>query len=167
MTYPPLAAFGGLGVARVQRWLARQLPGLPVAELLTGALAFQFLWYSPLVRATTEEGWAARADVQFARAFAADLPANSYVLTHNPAMFHVWGVSAGQMSLATLAPNYVNVLAARYTGGVYLHWNFWCNVDDAVQRDLCRRALAMGAAEQVREYRERDQRYAFYRLGVR
>ena len=34
------------------------------------AMAFLFLWYAPVVRATTEEAWAARADVRFARTLA-------------------------------------------------------------------------------------------------
>ena len=102
---------------------------------------FQFLWYAPVVRATTEEAWAARADVRFARTFVRILPPNAYVLTHNPGMFHVWGVNAGQMSLATSNPAYVWFLADRYPGGIYLHWNFWCNVQDPAHREMCRQAL--------------------------
>jgi hypothetical protein len=49
---------------------------------------------------------------------------------------------------------------------VYLHWNFWCNVDDQLQREFCRSALAMRPVETVREYRERDQRFTLYRLQV-
>jgi 4-amino-4-deoxy-L-arabinose transferase-like glycosyltransferase len=164
MTYPPIAVLGGRGAA----WLAgrlRDLYGLlPVRALLGSALAFQFLWYAPLVRATTEEGWAARADVRFARAVARELPPDSYVLTHNPGMFHLWGVNAGQMSHVTRSPAYVAHLTSRYTGGVYVHWNFWCNVQDPVQPEFCRKALAMRPADLVREHRERDQRFAFYRM---
>jgi len=35
-----------------------------------------------------------------------------------------------------------------------------------VQPAFCRTALAMGPADVVSEYRERDQRFAFYRLHV-
>jgi hypothetical protein len=137
-----------------------------LAELgLTAAVAVQFfLWYTPVVRATDDSAWAARADVQFARSLLRDLPEHSYVLTHNPGMFQVWGVSAGQMSLAATNPAYLQVLATRYPGGVYLHWNFWCNVQDPIQREFCTKVLALGPAEPVREYRERDQRYVLYRL---
>ncbi len=166
LTYPPLAILGGLGAARVAGWLERVQHAFPARKALTAGLAFQFLWYAPLVRATTEEAWAARADMRFARAIAADLPANSYVLTHNPGIFHVWGVNAGQMSLAVSHPDYLTLLGARYAGGVYLHWNFWCNVDDALQRQFCRSALAMRPVETVREYRERDQRFTLYRLQM-
>jgi 4-amino-4-deoxy-L-arabinose transferase-like glycosyltransferase len=164
LTYPPLAVLGGLGAARAVEWLARVAPGVPARRALTAGLAFQFLWYAPLVRATTEEAWAARADMRFARSLVADLPGNSYVLTHNPGMFHVWGINAGQMSLLAADPAYLNHLAARYAGGIYLHWNFWCNVQDPVQQQFCRNALATRPVETVREYRERDQRFALYRL---
>lgn len=166
LTYPPLAVLGGVGASR----LARSVPGIGSWNrgrvVVAGALVFQFLWYLPLVRATTEEAWAARADVRFARSFAAQLPPNSYVLTHNPGMFHVWGISAGQMSLIVLNPTYVEDLTERFAGGIYLHWNFWCNVQDRVQREFCRLAAARRPATLVSEYRERDQRYAFYRLGI-
>jgi 4-amino-4-deoxy-L-arabinose transferase-like glycosyltransferase len=166
LTYPPLAILGGLGAVRLVEWLERIKGRFSTRKALTAGLAFQFLWYVPLVRATTEEAWAARADMRFARAFERDLPANSYVLTHNPGIFHVWGVNAGQMSLAVTNPDYLTFLGRRYAGGVYLHWNFWCNVDDRLQREFCSKALAMRPIETVREYRERDQRFALYRLRM-
>ena len=170
MTYPPIAVLGGLGAAQIARGISRLGPpraaAVPARALIAAALVFQFLWYAPIVRATTEEAWAARADVRFAQAFAADIPRNAYVLTHNPGMFHLWGVNAGQMSLVTSNPAYVRFLAQRYSGGIYLHWNFWCNVTDPVQQQVCRAALAIGPGEIVKEYRERDQRYAFYRMKV-
>jgi hypothetical protein len=161
---PPVAALGGLGAARVAAALSRTAPRVSGYLAVTAALCFQFLWYAPLVRATTEEAWAARADVRFARSFVSDLTPNSYVLTHNPGMFHVWGISAGQMSRPVSNPEYLDLLAARYAGGVYLHWNFWCNVQHPVQPELCRKALQLKPFETVREYRERDQRFAFLRL---
>ena len=171
MTYPPLAVLGGLGCGPSSRDASPPLPrelvrALKPRALVVTILLFQFLWYAPVVRATTEEAWAARADVRFAQAFAGEIPPNAYVLTHNPGMFHLWGVNAGQMSRVTANPAYLRFLAERYSGGLYLHWNFWCNVNDPVQQDICRQALALGPADAVREYRERDQRFAFYRLKV-
>jgi 4-amino-4-deoxy-L-arabinose transferase-like glycosyltransferase len=164
MTYPPIAVLAGLGAARLSRVLART--GLPARPLMVTALAFLFLWYAPVVRATTEEAWAARADVRFARELAAGLPLNSYVLTHNPGMFQLWGASAGQLPLIVENPAYVKFLMSRYTGGVFVHWNFWCNVQDPVHPEFCRRAVELGTVELVREYRERDQRFALYRLTL-
>jgi hypothetical protein len=166
-TYPPLMVLGGLGTARLVRWIERVKPGLPVSQGLTAALAFQFLWYVPVVRSIADGAWAARADVQFARSFVPGLRENSYVLTHNPGMFHVWRVNAGQMSLAATNPAHLDDLEARYTGGIYLHWNFWCNVQDPVQREFCTKILELRHGEPVREYRERDEHYVLYRLQTR
>jgi hypothetical protein len=81
-------------------------------------------------------------------------------------MFHMWGVNAGQMSRVVANPGYLRLLESRYAGGVYVHWNFWCNVDDPVQAEFCRAAIALRPVEIVREYRERDERYALYRMKV-
>jgi hypothetical protein len=164
-TYPPMMILAGLGMARLVRGIERLAPRLPASAALTAVVVFQFLWwYSPVVRSTADGAWAARADVQFARSLVPGLRGNSYVLTHNPGMFQVWGVNAGQMSLAVTNPAYLDDLAARFTDGVYLHWNFWCNVQDRVQREFCAKVLDLRPGEPVREYRERDQHYILYRL---
>ena len=82
-------------------------------------------------------------------------------------MFHLWGVSAGQASIATVEPGYAqNVLAPHYAGGIFFHWNFWCNVADPLQQSFCAAALQRFPHTLIREYRERDYRYALYRLEV-
>ena len=164
MTYPPAAILAGLGAARIGGWLERQTFAVSGHTAVAGALLFQFLWYVPLVRDTTEEAWAARADVQFAKSMVGQLRGTAYVLTHNPGMFHVWGVNAGQLSHALADPGRVDFLLGRYSGGVFLHWNFWCNVLDPIQQAVCRRALAAKPVETAAEYVERDQRYAMYRV---
>ena len=133
--------------ASTPNWLGAPRHRVTARALILTVLLFQFLWYAPVVRATTEEAWAARADVRFAQAFASAIPRNAFVLTQNPSMFHLWGVNAGQMSRAISNPAYVRFLTERYSGGLYLHWNFWCNVQDPVQRELCSKALTIGTAE--------------------
>jgi 4-amino-4-deoxy-L-arabinose transferase-like glycosyltransferase len=164
MTYPPIAILGGLGAARLVGILSRFGARDRAQAFVTAALALVFLWYAPVVRAQSDDAWAARADVRFARAVSAELPPNAFVLTHNPGMFQVWGVSAGQMSRAIGNPKYVDFLNEQHAGGVYVHWNFWCNVDDREQQALCPKVLAERPVDMVREYRERGQRYAFYRM---
>lgn len=168
MVVVPVAILGGLGAWRICDLLGR-FGWAPerVGTAVAAALLAQFLWYLPFVRATGEEAWGARADVEFARSVAETLPANSVVLTHNPNMFHVWGRSAAQMSLVTTDASFVqNALAPRYAGGVFLHWNFWCNVDDVLQQAFCSEALARFPHQIVREHRERNHRYAFYKLEL-
>jgi hypothetical protein len=166
MTYAPLAVLAGLGAARLVGWAQRRFGArFRPQTALAAAIAFTFLWYAPLVRATTQEAWAARADVRFVHSVVPDLRGNAYVLAHNPGVFHLLGVNAGQMSRIVADPGYLDALAVQYSGRVYLHWNFWCNVQDRVQQEFCRKALAVGRFELVREYRERDQRFAVYRLA--
>src|SRR5262249_28002423 len=101
-SYPPIAALAGLAAARLARWSGQFIPHLAAVLLMAAAAACQFVWvYLPVVRTATDGSWAARADVEIAQSFVPSLPRDAYVLTHNPAMFHVWGVNAGQMSLAT------------------------------------------------------------------
>lgn len=164
MTYPPIAILGGLGASAIAAWLDRVSTSFAGRRVVTILVLAQFLLYAPVLRATTEEAWAARADVRFAESLVPDLRGNSYVLTHNPGMFHLWGVNAGQMSLLVTNQRQVELLALRYADGVYLHWNFWCNVDDPVQQIFCRQAIEGRSLDLVREYRERDQRFALYRF---
>jgi len=138
---------------------------LAALSVLTAAIVIQFLWYLPVVRAIDDGAWAARADVAFASSLVPELRGRSFVLTHNPGMFQVWGVNAGQMSLVATNPAYLEELTARYQDGVYLHWNFWCAVQDPVQREFCVKALALKPADSVREYRERDQHFILYRFA--
>lgn len=161
LTYPWVAVLAGLGAAPV-------LSALPSGSrwMAVAAVVAQFSWYTPVVRATTEEAWAARADVAFARASAPGLRGNRYVLTHNPGMFHLWGINAGQMSLVSGNPTFVDYLGTRFAGGVYLHWNFWCNASDAVQRSVCANAAAAHPLEEIAKWDERDNRYRFYRYQV-
>ena len=165
MTYPPLSVLAGLGLAGLIRQLEGALPGVAAKPAAVAVLLAQSLLYAPVVRATTEEAWAARADVRFAADLAPALRGDQYVLTHNPAMFHLWGVNAGQMSMVMANPSHLEYLRLRYPGGVYLHWNFWCNVHDQAQREPCTRALALAPTVPIREHRERDQRFVLYRFG--
>ena len=166
MTYPALAVLAGVGIVRLIRGADAVIPQTRASALITALLLFLFLLYAPGVRATTEEGWAARADVQFARTVAKQLPPGSYVLSQDPGMFQAWGVSAGQMARIAGSPAYARWLASRFAGGLYIHWNFWCNAQDLVQQGICRQAMALGPTTLVAETRERDQRFALYKLAL-
>ena len=168
MSYPAAAMLAGWGASSLHHYVVRMgLEARRVTVAITAALGFQFLSFMPQVRAVGEEAWAARADVEFAQRVGQDLPANSIVLTQNPAIFLLRGINAAQISLATTEPGYVSsLLPARYAGGVFLHWNYWCNVDDTTQRTLCATALSQNHAELFKQYRERNYQFAFYRLNV-
>jgi hypothetical protein len=103
--------------------------------------------------------------VRFAREFADRVPADSMILTQNPNMFLLWGKNAAQLSLATTDDAYVRGhMLSRYRGGVYVHWNFWCNIPDKVQQEFCTNAIQRYGVELVDGRNERDYRFALYRL---
>ena len=169
MTYPAIAVLAGggaaalLALATAHGWNTRR-----TASLFAMAVAAQFLDFAPQVRALGEEAWGARADVVFAEMVARELPPNSVVLTHNPSIFLINGVNAAQMSLATTDSAYVwSQFPIRFAGGVYLHWNAWCNYDDPAQKAFCSTTLAKFPHALFKEYRERDYRFAFYRLTLK
>jgi len=165
LSHVPLVLLAGMGLTRaadvLSRWCSRRtaLAAVVVATLV------QFSWSLPVSRSVGEEAWAARADVTYAKRFSQLLPPHSVVLTHNPSLFHVWGISAAQMSLGLTVPGYVREqLFNRYAGGVYLQWGFWCNVDDPVQTTFCRSMLNGFQSEQIASARERSYQYRLYRL---
>jgi hypothetical protein len=168
MSYAPLAVLAGAGAARIAALAEHANPPLKWSGAMMAALLLLLsTLYLPWVRTVGEEAWAARADVAFAKEMVRELPPGAIVLTHNPSMFHVWGTSAAQLSIAAGETDYVSHdLARRYAGGVYLHWNFWCNVADAVQVRFCHDALARVGGDVVREHRERDYRFAFYLVNA-
>ena len=52
----------------------------------------------------------------------------------------------------------------RYGDEIYLHWNYWCNVADPAQRDLCPRALEPQSGPVIAEHHARGYRFALIKL---
>jgi hypothetical protein len=166
MTYAPVVLLAALGGTAVLDRLPTAVAARPAlsAGLVAVTVGWWFTWQLPHVRSEGEEAWAARADVRFAEAVARELPRDALVLTHDPNMFLLWGRNAAQLSFAA-SPGFRDHAARRHGGGVFIHWGFWCNVTDPVQHQICQDALDAGPVTLVREYTERDYRYAFYRAG--
>ncbi|MBF0191997.1 MAG: glycosyltransferase family 39 protein [Magnetococcales bacterium] len=166
----PLAILAGLGAETLWKEILRHAtPNPAIATALVTALLWCAHWpFLPLVRATTDEAWAARADLHYARLLADRLPPDSLVLTHNPNLFQLWGHHAAQLSLAQSNPDHVNrVLFPRYRGGIFLHHNFWCNVPDTLQNSFCDQAYQKFQTEWIAEYPEKNYRFALYRLRLK
>jgi hypothetical protein len=170
MCHAPVAMLAGVGASRLVGRLGASAVGHTRAIVAVAAvILFAFLSFVPLVRATGEEAWSARADVSFVDQVVASLPPHSVVLTHTPALFHLRGVSALQTWIATLDPEYVRVvLPSRHRGGLYLHWGFWCNVSDESQVKLCRAAMELPNVipQKLMEYREQSYIFGLYRLDT-
>jgi hypothetical protein len=120
--------------------------------------------YLPFTRAIGRESFASRADHAAALRMVAEVPEDGMVLTHNPGMIHVMGRSAAQTSIASQQPARVDELFHRFPGGVYFHYNFWCNVSDPVQNEFCRQVLANFKTRVVLEESSGFDRFVLYRL---
>jgi 4-amino-4-deoxy-L-arabinose transferase-like glycosyltransferase len=163
MAFPPLCLLAGLGLAAADALVRKALKvPVPVAAVV---IAAAFAMFYPKAHAVGEEAWAARADHLYARTMADALPPRSIVFTHNPNMFLFWGRSAAQASiLAGQDERGLAGLKARFPGGVFFHYNFWCNVDDPLQQSFCRKILEKFPHTEVTRFAERTYVYTLYRL---
>ena len=127
-------------------------------------IVFSFLPFFPFVRSITQEAWGARADHRYAREMASALPGDAVVLTHNPNMFLLWGKNAAQASLATEHERSFKRLFYRYKGGVYFHYNFWCNVPDKLQNSFCTNILERYDCTSVMSFKEQNYTYELYKV---
>lgn len=165
LSYAPLALLAGRGAHSAANWLAGRLAARAATAATAAMLVASLVPLLPMVRAEGEEAWAARVDVAFARRLVACLPENSMVLTHNPSLFLLAGKNAAQMSLVTTEKPYVDDhLFARYDGGVFLHWNYWCNVPDPLQSGFAETVLDLYVSTLVTNHSVRNFTFALYRL---
>jgi len=124
--------------------------------------AFQFL---PLIKKIGQEASGCRYDVKYAKEFVKLVPRDAIILTHNPNMFLVWGHSAAQMSKLTEHRNYFeNVMMPRYKGGMYLHWNYWCNVPNPQQNSFAANITNEFDCKIIRKYKMKNFDYALMKL---
>jgi hypothetical protein len=161
----PLSVLAGGGLAWIVSWLRSRFPA---PRFLAAAPYFLVIYgfsaFLPFTRAIGPESWASRADHASAVRAAAELPEDSIVLSHNPGMLQVMGRSAVQTSIATYQPHRVGDFFRRFSGGVYFHYNFWCNVPDPVQNEFCAKVLATYPTRVVFEESAGFNRYVLYRL---
>lgn len=164
LSFMPIALLAGFGCLSISRWAYRASGFTHARFALAAGIIFVFVSFLPNIRAVGQEAWGARADHRFAQIMAESLPPDSIVLAHNPSMFLLWGISAAQASIALDDPGFVGHIFKRYSGGVYFHHNFWCNVDDPTQKAFCESMLAGFDYEQMMVFTEQHYRYALYKL---
>ena len=165
LSFLPLALLAGNGAASLVNALKQKFKPGYVNCVLVIIIIFNFLPFMPFVRAITQEAWAARADHKYAKEMAKEIPDDALVLTHNPNMFLLWGKSAAQVSLATEHSRDFNRLFYRYRGGVYFHYNFWCNVPDRLQNSFCENILERYESTLIKAFKEKNYKYEMYKLG--
>lgn len=164
VSHAPVALAAGAGALWVSRLLSRRLSA-PVSALVPVlALLHSMSGYLPLVRTLGAEAHEARADHMAAEAMLHQLPDASIVLSHNPGMWHVLGASSLQSSYATYQPSLVDGLFRRFSGGVYFHYNFWCEAGDEAQEAFCSRILESYETRVVHEQPSGFKRFILYRV---
>jgi len=162
LSYLPLSIFVGLGFSYIKSNLKNKVKSIKLVLILL--IIFSFTWFLPFVKAEGEEAWAARNDHKYAVEFARLLPPNSIVFTHTPDIFLLNKKSAIQTSSETYNPGTVERHLHRFKGGVYVHYNYWSNVDDPVQRSFTENILNKYDYETIREYYYRNYKYGLYRI---
>ena len=168
----PLSILGGAGAASlaalIRRWQPRLMGSLSAVPLLAGAVLLAWIPFLPLIRSTGTEAADARVDIDAIRAFAAELPAESIVLSHTPTVWFMVGRNSSQTSTATYNRAHIdNDYFKRYGGGVYFHWGAWCNYDNPVQQGFCTKILETYQTRVVDERRFGDKRFVLYQLSLK
>jgi len=165
LSYMPFALIAGNGAASFTNLITQKFKlNKYINFTLTALIIFSFIPFLPSIRAITQEAWGARADHRFAREMAKMIPDDSLVLTHNPNMFLVWGKSAAQASLATEHSRDFKRLFYQYRGGLYFHYNFWCNVPDPLQNSFCKNILEKFNCTLVVSFKEQDYKFELYKI---
>jgi hypothetical protein len=167
LSFMPIALLAGFACFSMSQWAHPLFRFKHARFSLAAALIFSFAWFVPYVKAVGQEAWGARADHHFAQIMAESLPPDSIVLTHNPSMFLLWGISAAQASIALNDPGFAGQIFKRYTGGVYFHYSFWCNVDDPAQKEFCEKMLEAFETEEVLSFSEQNYEYRLIKLTSR
>lgn len=163
LAFPPFSLLAGIGMSAADGFLKKLWKK---DRAFAGIILLPaFLMFLPLSSAVGEEAWAARADHRFARMMCESVPADGIVFTHNPNMFLFWGKSAAQASLlARYDEIRLAELRRRFPGGIFFHFNFWCNVDDPLQTSFCRAILAKFPHREILAFQERTYTYLLYRI---
>jgi 4-amino-4-deoxy-L-arabinose transferase-like glycosyltransferase len=162
LSYPVLSIFAGLGLSYIENRFKNKVKSLKAFIIFL--IIFNFTWFLPFIKAEGEEAWAARNDHKYAAEFARLLPNNSIVFTHTPNIFLLNKKSAIQSSAETNNPGKAKRLANRFKGGVYVHYNFWSNVEDPVQKRFTENILNRYEHKTIKEYYYRNYKYGLYKI---
>jgi hypothetical protein len=164
MSFMPLALLGGLGLLRLECLFSREDNMRRFRFVTVTVVILCFLPFLRYVGTVGEEARQAREDHYYARIMADSLPDNSIVLTHNPNMFLLWGKDAAQASMATSYETKMKSYFEKYKGGVYFHFNFWCNTADPNQQKFCTNILQKYRHKGVMTWKGKDYTYTLYKL---
>ena len=166
LSYMPIAITAGFGAAALIHQGRLKLNWNWLSYGLSVLILLQALSFFPYIRTVSMEGWAARYDHKYAEQMVGLLPPHSLVLTHNPNMFLIWGQSAAQASLATDKAR-IKHFFQRFKGGLFFHYNFWCNVQNPLQQSFCQNILDNYRTKPIASFSEQNYKYAMYQIELK
>ncbi len=167
VSYIPLSILAGFGAVAFSKWCLQKFHFEWVLDGLIFLAALSFINFLPYIRVDGQEAWDSRADHEYAEQIAQYLPPHSLLLTHNPNMFLLWGKNAGQTSMATHNPQYMESLFQQYPGGIYFHFNYWCTVQNEVQQTFCKNIIKKFKSTEVVSFQEQHKVFQLYKIELK
>ena len=129
----PVAVAMGIGAASLWHYLTLRPAWL---ALVFGGAALNWSTAMHFVPAVTRESAEARADVDFVHRVAPTLPEGSLVISCNPCIWNIEGRNSSQFfTIEDMVRTQLIELRNQYPGGIYIHWNFWDNVEPTLADD--------------------------------
>jgi len=164
VSYMPLSLLASLGIMNMENYFQKKNRIFDYRIIVFSAIFFSFISLLPHIRTIGEEACQARADHQYAKEMAKILPDDAIILTHNPNMFLLWGKNAAQAAIATNNETLMKSYFKHNSGGVYFHYNYWCNVDDPREKTFCQNILDKYEKRVHMTRREKDYKFIMYQL---
>ncbi|HEU5078186.1 MAG TPA: hypothetical protein VFT72_03195 [Opitutaceae bacterium] len=159
----PIAIAMGIGGAYL--WFScKKVPAIRAFLVGLGALNWaSAMHYVPTIGRESAE---ARADVTFVERVAPTLPEGSLVISSNPCIWNIEGVNSSQFfTIENMVRTELIELRNQYPGGIYVHWNFWHNVEPTMADDA-RRLIADTEATRVASMTSQDHEMAIMRVDT-
>jgi len=167
LSYMPISILAGFGISNIQRWFQEKWNIKWINHSIIIIILINFISFIPYIRSVRQEAWGARFDHNYSEIMANKIPAHSIILTHNPTIFLLFGQNATQASIALYEEDYIKQLFEQYTGGVYFHYNYWCNVDDLQQKAFCQNILNKYYHSQIMSFSEQKYKYKLFKLSMK
>jgi len=157
----PVALFAGIGATALWSWLRRRpaLAGVAAAAVLLNWLSA--MGYVPTLE---RESCEARADIDWIREAARELPRSSLVVCSSTGVWAMLGCNAAQPGpVDRMIREEMPELARQYPGGIYLHWDYWANAQKDIAETMSD-LVRCTDGKPVREGRFENYRFVLYRL---
>lgn len=161
LSFAPLSILAALGMETIIERLGQNKKMISAA--LATIILLNVVRFLPFVQTLAEQVWACRADYEYAVELCDEVPSDGLVLTHNPCIFSLQRTNTAQMHIPVHEIRKEVDFAEKYPGGIYFHWNYWCNTGDEPST-YCKILMERYDWELLKERRARDQRYALYRM---